>query len=354
MTKRDYYEILQVSKDADAATIKKSYRKVALECHPDRNPDDTEAENRFKEASEAYEVLSDPSRRQVYDTYGHAGLDGAGYHGPQNTDDIFSAFGDIFEDLFGGGFSQAQSRRRGPRPYAGRDRQLRIEISFEDAALGTTRELHVDRHVMCSSCSGSGAKQGTSMSQCRSCGGSGHVTVRQGFFMMQTSCPDCGGAGQKIDEKCPDCHGAGMQQETSTVSLKVPAGIESDMQLVLRGEGDGGGHGGPPGDLYVLVHVKPHESFRRDGTDVHYQLTMTFPELALGTEVVVPTLYGEQKLKVPAGTDPGTHLCLKGQGIKDVRSHHKGHQYVEVLMQTPRKLNRKQKQLIEELASEWN
>lgn len=347
MEKRDYYEILGIPRDAHERDVKKVYRQVAMECHPDRNPGDKAAEDRFKAASEAYEVLSDQNKRKIYDTYGHRGLDGAGFHGFERVDDIFGAFGDIFGDLFGEmGFGP---RRAGqPRAQRGADRQAVLTLSFEEAAHGVEKEVTGERVVACAACHGSGAKAGTGRQRCAACGGTGQITARQGFFMLQTACAQCRGEGSFIVDRCVDCQGNGRVRQQRKLQVKVPAGIDDGMHLILRGEGDCGAHGGPAGDLYVVVQVAPHARFRRDGDDVHCVVEITFPQAAMGTRLTVPTLYGNRDIKVAAGTDSGTVIRLKGEGVRNVRSRHKGDQLVEVRVGTPKKLSRRQRQLLEE------
>lgn len=343
---KDYYEVLQVERGADANTIKKAYRKVAMECHPDRNPGDSAAEDRFKAASEAYEVLSDEKKRAAYDRFGHAGVQGGGFQG--GGGDPFGSMGDIFDEFFGGaGFG-----RSGHRGRAGADRQVELQVSFEEAALGAEKTVQVDRTAPCAPCDGSGAAPGSSPVTCAQCQGTGQVTARQGFFVLQTTCHDCRGAGQTIGERCGDCRGQGVTRERKSLSVKIPAGIESQMQLVLRGEGDAGAGGGPAGDLYVFVHVAAHADFERRDDDVVGHVAISFAHAALGTKVEVPTLAGQKELEIPAGTAPGTELCFRGQGIANVRSGRRGDHVVRVDVIVPKKLSRKQRKLLEAFLEE--
>ena len=352
MSKRDYYEILGIAKQADPSDIKKAYRRLALENHPDRNPGDTAAEERFKESSEAYEVLSDPQKRQLYDAYGHRGLGQTGFTGFHDVEDVFSSFGSVFADLFGDlGFGGGRGRARS-NARAGAHVEAELTISFEEAALGGQKDITVERAAACTTCVGSGAQPGTKRETCSVCGGAGHVTSRQGFFVMQTTCPTCHGEGTRLRTPCDDCRGHGVVRDRKTLQVKIPAGIADGMQLVMRGEGHAGASGGPAGDLYVAMTVTPHTHFRREGDDVYYRATIAFPQAALGTRLTVPTLYGKQEIKIPAGTDSGETIRLKGAGIQNVQNHHRGDQYVEVWVETPKKLSRHQRKLLEEFMHE--
>lgn len=346
MSKPDYYEVLGVDRQADASTIKKAYRQVALESHPDRNPGDAAAEERFKIASEAYEVLSDATMRQRYDTYGHRGLSGTDFHEFHGADEIFNAFGDIFGDIFGGiGFG---GRQGGPRARRGGDNQIELSISFMDAVNGVEHEVTIDQIIQCTTCNGSGAKDGSGRVTCNGCQGSGQVTARQGFFVMQSTCGQCQGAGSIIKDVCSDCRGQGRVRAKKKIKVQVPAGIEDSMQLVLRGEADAGLNGGSSGDLYVLVRVQPHKEFQRDGDDIHYKLNVSFPDAALGTKLTVPTLYGNREVTIVAGMQSGEIIKLKGHGMPNVRTGRKADQLITVNVKTPRKLNSKQKKLLKE------
>lgn len=352
MTKRDYYEILGVSKSADAAEIKKAYRQAALKYHPDRNEGDKESENKFKEASEAYEVLSDANKRQLYDSYGHAGLEGAGFRGFSGMNDIFSSFGSVFEEFFGGqgfsGFDMGFGGRGRSRARGGADLRHDITITFEESAFGTEKKVHVTKQDVCDACKGSGAAPGTSKEKCHVCHGSGHVSHSQGFFIMQSACPKCHGAGEVISKPCTECRGHGRVRRSKEIDVKVPAGVENGMRLILRGEGEAGENGGPAGDLYVVVSVKEHDLFVRDGDNVHMKLPISFPQAALGTKLTVPTLYGNEEIEIPLGSETGENIRLKGKGFMNVHSKKKGDQFVQIFVKTPKKLSKKQKELLEE------
>ncbi len=350
-TKRDYYDILGVGRSADTSEIKTAYRQAALKYHPDRNQGDKESEERFKEASEAYEVLSEPNKRQLYDSYGHAGLEGSGFRGFSGVEDIFGSFGDIFEEFFGGspfggfGFGKRQGQRRQRR---GADLGHEITITFEESAFGGEKERSMTRQALCDVCGGSGLAHGASRETCRTCGGSGHVAHSQGFFMIQTTCPRCHGEGAVISKPCGECRGHGRVRKSKKINLKVPQGIEDSTRLILRGEGDSGENGGPAGDLYVEVHVRMHDFFRRDGDDVRCRVPISFPQAALGTKIKVPTLHGEEEIEIPSGIETGENIKLKGKGFPNMHSKKRGDQVVEVFVKTPKKLSRKQKELLEE------
>ncbi len=352
-TKRDYYEILGLNKSADASEIKKAYRQAALKFHPDRNEGDKEAEEKFKEASEAYEVLSDTQKRQLYDSYGHAGLEGAGFRGFSGMDDIFSSFGSIFEEFFGGqsfgGFDMGfGGGRKRSRARSGSDLRHDIAITFEESAFGVEKDVSLTKQDVCDLCKGSGAAAGAGREQCHVCHGSGHVAHSQGFFIMQTTCPKCHGAGEIISKPCTECRGQGRVRKTKKINVKVPPGVEDGMRLILRGEGEAGENGGPSGDLYVVVAVKPHHLFVRDGDNVHFKLQISFPEATLGTKLTVPTLYGNEEVEIPVGTETGESIKLKGKGFSNVHSKKKGDQMLDVYVKTPKKLSKKQKELLEE------
>ena len=352
-TKRDYYEVLGVEKSASEGEIKKAYRKAALKYHPDRNPDDPAAAEKFKEASESYEVLSDRQKRGLYDQYGHAGLSNAGYQGFSGVEDIFASFGDIFGDLFGfggfGGFGGGRQRRAGPQ--RGRHVEHLLQISFEDAAFGTTQEAEVQRTEPCSECSGSGAAEGSSPVTCTTCGGVGEVIHRQGgLLQIRTTCPSCQGAGSRIEEPCPSCRGGGRQRATVTVKVEVPAGVERGMRIRFAGKGEPGSRGGPPGDLYIVLDVQPHDLFEREGNDVLCQIEIGLAQAALGAEVEVPTLVGPRTLKVPPGTQFGDVLRFRGEGVPRLRGGGKGDQVMQLLVRVPEKLTDRQRELLEEYA----
>lgn len=347
-SKRDYYEVLGVAREATPAEIKKAYKKLALANHPDRNPGDQEAVTRFKESAEAFEVLNDPQKRSLYDRYGHAGLSGAN-GGPSFTDvgDIFDAFGDLFEGFgfFGGG-------RRGSRGAGRRGDSLRtvLNIDLLDAAKGCTRKLDVQRRENCPACQGSGAKPGTRPEPCDYCGGHGRVVQSQGFFRIQTTCPACSGAGTVIREKCPECAGSGRELKQVRLQVKVPPGVDNGMQLCLRGEGEPGASGGPRGDLYVDIHVERHPLFEREGKHLSCQVPITFTQAALGTELEIPLLEGRHTLEIAPGTQPGETIALRGLGIPDPHGGRRGDLFVHVHVEVPKDLDERQEKLMRELA----
>jgi molecular chaperone DnaJ len=355
MIKRDYYEVLGIGRGASEAQIKKAFRRLALESHPDRHPHDPQAEERFKEVSEAYEVLSDPQRRQIYDAYGHQGLEGAGFHGFTDLNDIFSSMGGIFEEFFGGmggfGFGSHGGGRR--RPHSGSDLRSDIAIPFLDAAHGTQREITITHQAPCDTCKGSGQAPGTGRAVCAACGGSGHITQRQGFFILQTTCPQCRGEGSRIEQFCEACRGHGRVRVTKKVNVKIPAGVESGMQLVLRGQGEAGEPGAPPGDLYVFVSVEAHPFFERRGDDLLCAVPISFPQAALGASIAVPGLDAEERVEIPPGAETGDEIRLKGKGLPSVqRPKHRGDQVVRLIVKTPKKLSKRQRALLEELLKE--
>lgn len=347
--KRDYYEVLGAKKDASAGELKKLYRKLALKHHPDRNPDDKEAEAKFKEAAEAYDVLSTDEKRAKYDRFGHAGLrGGAGF---ANTDDIFSSFGDMFADLFGfgGGGGQRQRRtRNGPRK--GSDVRFDMTITFEEAVKGLTREITLQRSEECETCDGSGGKAGSDPVTCGTCGGRGEVIQQQAFLQVRTACPTCRGAGQSYAEKCTVCTGRGRVAGDRKLSVNIPAGVDDGMQLRLAGEGEGGSRNGPPGDLYVFLRVKRHEIFERHGDDIACMIDVPFPVAALGGVIPAPTLDGQKDLDIPHGTQPGDQLRFAGLGAPNVRSGRKGDQVMVVKIAVPTKLDDRSRELLTELA----
>lgn len=346
MAKRDYYEILGVEKGVDAAELKKAYRRVAMKFHPDRNPDDPSAEEKFKEANEAYEVLSDENKRAAYDRFGHAGVDGqsgmgggGGGFGGGSFSDIF---GDVFGDIFGGG--------RGGRggPARGSDLRYNLELNLEDAVKGTSVQIKVPTLVSCKTCDGSGAKAGSKPVTCTTCGGHGQVRMQQGFFSVQQTCPSCRGRGTIIADPCRSCNGQGRVEETKTLQVKVPAGVDTGDRIRLSGEGEAGDAGGPPGDLYVQVHVREHAIFKRDGADLYCEVPIDFVDAALGGELEVPTLDGRVKLKVPAETQTGKLFKLRGKGVTPVRGGGVGDLLCRVVVETPVNLTSKQKELLRE------
>ena len=344
--KRDYYEVLGVARAATDQEIKSAYRKLALQFHPDRNPNNPDAEEKFKEASEAYAVLADGDKRAAYDRYGHAGLGGAG-GGAQGFDanDLSDIFGDFFGlgDIFGGG------TRKRSRTQRGADLREDINLEFEEAVFGTETKVTVRRHESCEECRGSGAAPGKAPVTCRSCTGRGQVRYQQGFFSIARTCPTCQGTGSVITDPCAKCKGEGRVLRQRTVDAKIPAGVEDGTRIRFSGYGEGGLHGGPPGDLYVVLHVKEHPFFEREGNDLHCVIPISYAQAALGAEISVPTLEGEQVLKVPDGTQSGTTLRIRGKGVPVLSGHGKGDLFVEVRVQTPSKLNKRQRELLQEL-----
>ena len=364
MAKRDYYEILGVSKDADAQTIKKAYRKIALKYHPDRNPDNKEAEEKFKEASEAYEVLSDDDKKARYDRFGHAGVDGQGMGGfsggGMTMDDIFRQFGDIFgdsgspfESFFGG-----SSRRSGTRGERGTNLRIRVKLTLEEVAQGVKKKLKVKKQVSCDQCGGSGAKDASSRKTCGTCGGSGYVRQVRSTFLGQmqttTSCPTCSGAGQVITDKCGKCKGSGVNQGYETIEIEIPAGVEEGMQLSMRGKGNSGRNGGPNGDLLISIAVEDDSQFTRDGKHIIYDLYINIADAALGTTVEVPTLAKPVKIKVPAGTQSGKIFRLKGKGLPSINEYGRGDQLIHVNVWTPKSLSDEERKLLEKLRKSPN
>jgi molecular chaperone DnaJ len=357
--KRDYYEILGVAKGASKEDVKKAYRKLAMQHHPDRNPDNAESEAKFKEASEAAEVLLDDQKRARYDQFGHAGMgQGAGPGGFQggfsgDFGDLGDIFGDIFGDILGGQRGGRRGGGRGgrSRARAGEDLQAEMEISFEEAAFGVEKELQVNKAVACGDCEGSGAAKGSGAATCDMCHGHGEVRRQQGFFTIAQACPKCQGSGQMIKDPCKTCHGHGRVRKRETLSVKVPAGIDEGQRLKLSNQGDGGAHGGPPGDLYVLIRLKTHELFQRDEFDVICEVPISFSQAALGAEIEVPTLGGRVSVKIPAGTQAGKKMRLKNKGIAKLGGYGFGDQIISVHVETPAKLTGEQRELFERLAA---
>jgi len=343
--KKCYYEILGVSRDASVEVIKKSYRKLAMKYHPDRNPGDAEAEACFKEAAEAYEVLSDPHKRDLYDRFGHEGLKSNGYSGPSSAEDIFSHMSDIFGDLFGFG-GRRQHDPNGPIP--GDDLRYDLEITFMEAVHGVEKEVEVTKRETCWTCEGTGARPGHRPQTCPTCGGRGQVIRSQGFFQVSSTCPQCHGSGQVVTEPCQDCNGAGLVNRTKKVKLSIPAGVDTGSRMRLSGEGEGGRRGGPSGDLYIVLHVAPHEFFQRDGQTIYLQYPLSMVKAALGCEIEVPTIDGSTTLKVPAGTQSGQRFTLKGQGVASLRGGRRGDMVVEMQVQTPTDLTKRQRELLAE------
>lgn len=349
MEKRDYYEILGVPRNADDDRIKKAYRKLALKYHPDRNPGDKEAEERFKEAAEAYEVLRDREKRELYDRFGHAGLEGTGFRGFSGFDDIFSNFGDIFEDFFG--FGRRSSRRS--RPRQGQSLRYDLELTLEEAFSGKEEEIVFHRMDNCTACDGSGVTPGTQPEICSTCQGRGQVIRSQGFFQISTTCPSCRGQGQIITDPCKECGGRGKVKIERKVTVKIPAGVDNGSQLRLQGEGEPGENGGPPGDLFVVVHVRDHEFFSRDGDDLVCQVPVSFVQAALGDTFQIPVLggEGEHEITIPKGTQPGDIIKIKGQGMPSLRyGRHRGDLFVRVLVKIPEKLSQQQREILEAFA----
>ncbi|ARU87358.1 molecular chaperone DnaJ [Pseudomonas sp. M30-35] len=351
MSKRDYYEVLGVERGASEAELKKAYRRLAMKHHPDRNPDDKVSEEKFKEANEAYEVLSDSSKRAAYDQYGHAGVDpsmggagagGAGFGGA-NFSDIF---GDVFSDFFGGAAGAGGRGRGGAQ--RGSDLRYTLELDLEEAVRGTTVTIRVPTLANCKTCDGSGAKKGTTPVTCTTCGGIGQVRMQQGFFSVQQTCPRCHGSGKMITDPCDSCHGQGRVEEHKTLSVKVPAGVDTGDRIRLSGEGEAGAMGGPAGDLYVVVNVREHAIFQRDGKHLYCEVPISFADAALGGELEVPTLDGRVKLKIPEGTQTGKLFRLRGKGVAPVRGGGAGDLMCRVAVETPVHLDRRQRELLEE------
>jgi molecular chaperone DnaJ len=347
MSKADYYEILGVPKDAGEDEIKKAYRQMAFKFHPDRNPGDAESEARFKEAAEAYEVLRDPQKRARYDRFGHQGLGDTGFGGFSNPEDIFSTFSDIFGEFFGFG---GAARGRGPRPQAGNDLRYDLRVAFRDAAMGSETTLKIPKPVSCEECSGTGAAAGSKPETCRQCGGAGQIHQNQGFFRVAVTCPICRGEGVVIPNPCPRCKGRGQVPDVRELKVRIPAGVDDGSRLRLRGEGEPGLHGGPPGDLYVVVHVEEDKTFRRQGQDLVYTMEIGMVRAALGDKVKVPTLEGEETMDIPRGTQSGEVFSLRGLGLPHPGRSQRGDLLVEVIVRTPKSLSKKQEELLREFA----
>ncbi len=365
MAKRDYYEVLGVAKGADEAEIKKAYRKIAMKYHPDRNPDNKEAEDKFKEAAEAYEVLSDPDKRARYDRFGHAGVDGqggfSGGAGGMNMEDIFRQFGDIFgdggspfESFFGGGGRTS----RGSTGERGTNLRIRVALSLEEIAHGVTKKIKVKKQVRCNTCSGSGARDAGSVKTCGTCQGSGYVRQVRSTFLGQmqttTACPTCGGKGQVVTAPCTQCKGSGVTMGEETIEIDIPAGVEAGMQLSMRGKGNAGRNGGPNGDLLISIDEKPHKELQRDGQNLVFELFLNFADAALGTSVEVPTLDGPVKIKIPSGTQSGKIFRLKGKGVPSVQGYGRGDQLIHVNIWTPKKLSDEERSMLERLRTMEN
>jgi molecular chaperone DnaJ len=348
VTKADFYEVLQVSRDASDQELKTSYRKLAMQYHPDRNPNNPEAEEQFKACSEAYQVLSDPEKRAAYDRYGHAAFQGGGpaagspFGGAQDLGDIF---GDLFGEMFNMG-----GTRRASRVQRGRDLRYDLTLEFEEAVFGTEKEISIRRQESCESCSGSGSANGKAPATCVGCGGRGQVRFQQGFFSVAKTCVRCGGTGTTISDPCATCRGEGLQAKKHEILVKVPAGVEQDTRIRYQGEGEAGRFGGPAGDLYVVLSVKAHKFFERDGDDLHCVMPISFPQAALGAELRIETLEGPATIKVPEGTQSGREFKLRGKGVPHLNEHGKGDLIVEVRVATPSKLNKAQKELLRQLS----
>ncbi|MEZ5652220.1 MAG: molecular chaperone DnaJ [Burkholderiaceae bacterium] len=351
MAKKDYYEVLGVARNATDDDLKKAYRKLAMKFHPDRNPGDATAEEKFKEAKDAYEILSDAQKREAYDRFGHAGVDAAaagGFGGQAGAGNFADVFGDIFGDIFGqartGGGAGGRSN-----VYRGSDLRYAMEISLEQAANGYTTEIRVPSWDSCDTCHGSGAKPGTKPTTCKTCNGQGQVRMQQGFFSVQQTCPTCRGSGTIIAEPCTACNGAGRIKRQKTLEVKIPAGIEDGMRIRSAGNGEPGMNGGPPGDLYVEVRIKEHTVFQRDGDDLHCEIPISITKAALGGTVRVPTLGGSAEIELPEGTQTGKTFRLRGKGVKGLRASYPGDLYAHVQIETPVRLSDRQKQLLREL-----
>lgn len=362
-SKRDYYEILEVTRTSTADEIKKSYRKIAMKFHPDRNPGDKSAEERFKEAAEAYEVLSDPDKRAKYDRFGHSAFGpgrGGGFSGGgMNMEDIFSQFGDIFgDDMFGSFFGGARSGGRRSRGVRGSNLRVRIKMNYEEIAKGATKTIKVKKYVSCSQCNGSGAKDRNGMQTCHTCGGNGQVRRVQNTFLGQmqtvTTCPDCGGEGSIITNKCPQCKGEGRVYGEENVKIDIPAGVSEGMQLSMSGKGNMGERGGGPGDLIILIEEEKHQHLQREGNNVAFDLYISFTDAVFGTQTEVPTIDGRAKIKIPAGTQSGKIFRLKGKGFPSLESHSKGDQLIHVNVWTPQKVSAEEKALLESIMDSEN
>ncbi len=350
MTKRDYYEILNVPRNSSQDDIKKAYRMMALKYHPDRNQGNKEAEEKFKEASEAYEVLSDSKKRELYDRYGHAGLQNSGFSGFDFNDlfnmDVFGSFSDIFHDFFG--FGMGNSRGKKKRPRKGADMEYRLTISFREAAMGVQKNIEIPRHHTCPTCHGEGVKPGTSSSTCNYCGGRGQVTHSQGFLTIQTTCPYCRGSGNIIKFPCPECNGKKTVIKKDKLSIKVPPGVNNSCRMRLQGEGENGELGGPPGDLYIILIIEEDPFFKREGDDIICEIPISVIQAALGAKIDVPTLNGNHSLRIPKGTQSGDLLKIKRAGFPNLRGYGQGDQLVKIIVKTPTDLNKRQEELLKE------
>ncbi|MDQ7004274.1 MAG: molecular chaperone DnaJ [Ghiorsea sp.] len=355
MSKRDYYDVLGIEKGAENNDIKRAYRKLAMKFHPDRNPDDEQAAESFREVTEAYEVLADKEKRARYDQYGFAGVDdqmggfgAGGFQGSHAHQDFGDLFGNIFGEAFGGGGNGGA----GQAHNQGSDLRYNLTITLEEAALGKEVELEVPKHESCSTCSGSGARPGTHPVPCSTCAGHGQVQMQQGFFAVRRTCPSCQGAGKKIESPCVTCGGTGRKKVKKNIKVKIPSGVYDGAQVRVSGEGEAGTNGGASGDFFIVVHIKAHAMFERDGADLHCEMPITFPQATLGAEVDAPTLDGKVKIRIPAGTEGGRVFRLRGHGVKDVRVHQVGDLFVQVQIAVPQKLTAKQKELLTAFAEE--
>ncbi len=344
--KRDYYEVLGVSRNADIREIKSAYRKLAFQYHPDRNPGDKEAEEKFKEASEAYEVLSDPQKREMYDRYGHEGLKGTGFHQYTDIDDIFSNFSDIFEDFFG--FSTGSRGRR--HSTRGADISRKIDITLEEAARGIEKEIEIEKLSVCSNCNGSGSRPGTHPQTCPICHGRGQVSTRAGFMVISTTCNRCRGKGTVIVEKCDICSGTGTVPQKKTLKVKIPAGVDTGMQLRLSGEGESAPYGGRSGDLYLVINVVPPEGMERDGEDIHSEVKISYIEAILGTTIKIKTIWGEKEIEIKNGTQPSDKIKIPEHGMPRLNGYGRGDHIVHIKVEIPRKISSEEERLLRELA----
>jgi molecular chaperone DnaJ len=359
MAKRDYYEVLGVERNADAEEIKKAYRKLAIKYHPDKNPGDKAAEEKFKELGEAYEALSEPQKRSAYDQYGHAAFDpraragagqawrGGGFHDPFDIfREVFGAGGgSIFDDLFGGGRGDPNGPQRGD------DLRYDLELDFEAAASGCEREITVSKPETCEVCHGAGAEAGSQRRTCATCGGRGQVISSRGIFSIAQTCPHCQGAGRVVEKPCRTCRGSGRREKSSKIKLRIPAGVDTGARLRSAGNGEAGRHGGPPGDLYVVLHVRPHDIFQRDGDDLLCEVPISFVQATLGGEIEVPTLNGRAVIKIPAGTQPGTMFRIKGKGVRNVQGYGHGDLHVRINVEVPTRLTGAQREKLQEFAA---
>jgi molecular chaperone DnaJ len=351
LAKRDYYEILGVPRGADEAALRAAYRTIAMRDHPDRNPDDPAAEERFKEASEAYAILSDAERRRAYDRFGHAGVGGGAPGGGFQDFGDLGGFTDLFDDLFGDLFGgrRARGRRRG-RGQRGADLRYNLEIELADVLESFESQIKIPKMRSCRACDGSGARSGTSAETCGTCRGAGQVVLQQGFFRVSRPCDVCAGTGEIVRERCAECHGQGRLEGQQTIKVRIPAGVEDGTRLRLAGEGEAGIWGGPPGDLYVVISIKPHDLFERDGPDLHCSVPITMVQAALGAEIDAPTLEGKVKLTIPQGTQSGKVLRLRSKGLPTLRASSRGDQLLHIFVETPTRLNKEQRELLERFA----